>query len=943
MISNPWRQALFGLVSAATLSAQSTGTTTADLLGSLRGTEPSVLTEVRLLCKARGTRWAVRPDSRGGFAFHLLPPGAYELEVWSAGSLRLHLADLQLHTGTTHELSLPVPPPAQAQVCVEAALGSAGEIRTQAAWVVDSQLLADLPINRRDFADLSLVTPMTTKTRGPINAGAPDSGLSFAGAGPRQNNFMVDGLDNNDLGNGNSRLLMSMEAIQEFQVVANGYAAELGRATGGVINAVTKSGSNQTEGTLFYYLRPGGLDAKSPLAGSSSHFRMHQYGASASGPILKDRIFYFVCAEGLKLADENQVTIDPAVASAIRNAGFNLDTGSQVATEKNHSILAKLDYVQSPESRWGLRLLHSNQRNDSLIPWGGLKARSVGGRQDLRDTAVTLTNQWVPNTTLIRESKLMYTTRRNDIRPLDEDRTVQVDIQGAASFGTQRLTPQATRTTYLQLADTSTLLLGDHTLKGGIDWLNTRNRGSVENNYAGYYLFQAVPGLPSSLYPFQNGYFPVAFAQAFGDPSTDFSTDYQSAFIQDEWRPRQDLLIRLGIRYDRERIPTFTDTADYQTLGSAGAGTSYPRLFQTQRDWTSSRWSPRFSFSWQATQSWRCFGGFGTFMGQTNLAPVFGMRNINGIQGYGIVLTALDANPFDPAMIGMNPTMAWNQLDHRFAADPGIFPKSLVLPGSHEAPVSRQWNIGVEWKPRPDLTLTLDLLRSEGSHLMNMRDVNPYVNLTQRVIPEYSCIYRVDDSGTSRYSGQSITADWRPSPRARLQLSYCHSRAEDNVTDWATSLAPQDPLNPAGEWGPSSQDQRHRILVSAVLNTRDASSLWLRNWTLGFQASMGSGRPYTKLAGTDLNYNGDGSSDRPAGVGRNSENLPWSRRVDLRITRGFAWANIQGEASLDVFNLFNHANVTDVQNTLSSNTPAYGTPTDYDAMRQLQLGLRFRY
>jgi len=106
---------------------------------------------------------------------------------------------------------------------------------------------------------------------------------------------------------------------------------------------------------------------------------------------------------------------------------------------------------------------------------------------------------------------------------------------------------------------------------------------------------------------------------------------------------------------------------------------------------------------------------------------------------------------------------------------------------------------------------------------------------------------------------------------------------------------------------------------------------------------MGSGRPFTQLAGTDLNMNGDGSSDRPAGVGRNSENLPWSRRLDLRVSRGFFWAHTRVEGSLDIFNLFNHANVTEVQNTLTSNTPVYGTPTGFEPMRQFQFGVRLSF
>jgi len=595
-----------------------------------------------------------RIEPGGTFVFQLLPPGIYDLEVWSEGSTRLQLKALRFHAGSTHELSLPIPRAAGAEVSVEAPLGSSGEARTQAAWVVDSQLLSDLPINRRNYADLSLVTPMAAVARGPIDAGTPDSGLSLAGAGPRQNNFMVDGLDNNDMGNGSTRLLMSQEAIQEFQVITSGYSAEFGRATGGVINAVTRSGSNRPGGSLFYYLRPGGLDASSPLGGTGSGYRMHQFGASASGPLLKDRLFYFICAEGLRRSEDHPTTIDPTVADAIRSAGFALETGSQRATEKDHSILAKLDFLPDAENRLGLRLLHSRQESDDLIPWGGLKARSAGGSRELRDSAVALSHQWTPNAVLIRETRLMRTTRQNDVRPLDADGTVQVDIQGAASFGTQRLTPQSSSTTYLQLTDTSTLALGSHTLKGGIDLISARNSGYARNNYAGYHLFQAA-GPFSALQAFQVG-FPVAFVQAFGDPYTRFRTDHQSAFLQDEWRPGQDFMLRLGVRYDRERIPEFADTDAYRAL----AGTPGPQaaLFQTQRDWTSARWSPRLSFSWQATQAWRLFGGFGTFTGQTNLSPVLGMRTTNGAQGYGIILTALDPYPLDPSVVGMNPSIA---------------------------------------------------------------------------------------------------------------------------------------------------------------------------------------------------------------------------------------------------------------------------------------------
>nr|WP_320131805.1 TonB-dependent receptor [uncultured Holophaga sp.] len=919
------------------LAAQSTGSTTADLRVIL-APWPTPGLSLRLVSPERGQCWVLRPDQQGRAEFRLLPPGTYTLEVDAGEGRRLRVEGLTLSLGNTRELRLP--PPATAEVPVEE-----GMVGAPGTWSLDLPALEGLPASRRNYTGLSLTTPLAAMGRGPTNPGAPDSGLSLAGAGPRQNSFLVDGLDNNDLGNGNSRLLVSQSAIQAFQVLPGGYSAELGRATGGVVNAILKTGTNRTEGSVFDSFSPGSLDARSPLAGST-HFWMHQYGLSTSGPILKDRLFYFACAERLDRSATRTVNIDPAVATSIRGAGFNLETGDLESRDASTSALLKLDWIPSPDNRWSARFMGSRRGNDSLIPWGGLKARSTGGRQDTRDLAAALTWQWIPSPELLRESRFMLTDRRDRLVALDGDRTVQVDLQGMASFGTQRLTPQDLRTRYLQWSDATTLVRGAHTLKAGVDWINTLNQGRAENNSTGYYLFQAIPtyGLSSSLASFLAGA-PVAYVQSFGDSSTRFSTDLQSLYVQDEWRPAPPWTLQLGLRYDRERIPTFEDTPDYQALGGTTSSrledgaVAYSSLFRVQRNWTSARFSPRVSFTWEPTPRWKLHGGFGTFSGSTNLSPVFGLRTTNGLRGYGILQTILDANPYGPMT-------AWAQPGHRYSTAPEGVAHSLVIPGSHQSPVSRQQSLGLTWLAAPAWQLSLDLLHTKGSHLLNVRDVNAFVLSTaglRRVDTRYSSIYRVDDSGASRYWAQTLGCTWTPATGTRIQASYCHSSARDNYNDWTGALAPENTFDPSSEWGPSFQDQRHRFLVDALWSGPETGNPWVRGWQVGARATLGSGRPYSRLAGSDLNNNGDGASDRVPGYGRNSEQLPWSRRIDLRLTRTFQASQVRWEASLDIFNLLNHANVTEVQNVAGSDSPPYGTPTDYEGMRQFQFGLRASY
>jgi outer membrane receptor protein involved in Fe transport len=685
-----------------------------------------------------------------------------------------------------------------------------------------------------------------------------------------------------------------------------------------------------------------------------SDYRQEQFGATLGGPLIKDRLFYFVSVERYRKQDENDVSIDPVLAlPAIAAQGFQVENGSLGYEETQTSALLKLDYLQDEDNKWGFRFSYGDRSNENQIPWGGIIAESAGGILDGRNSQVAVSHQWLGSTSWMNECRVMYATEDSTLSSMDPFGSVSVDIAGVAQFGTQRLTPQNTSTDHLQFADTATFFLGPHTLKAGMDLLHSDNRGTVDQNMAGVYSFQELPGFfPGSLAAFNAG-FPAAYLQSWGNPTTSFKTRSDALFLQDDWQLSPRFLLKLGLRYDQESLPGF-DQSPYYDLQHPGPGDRLPdgvhpysQLFSTQSDWSSSRLSPRLSFSWQAEEPVRLYGGYGVFSGSTQLGALFGPRLYNNRDTQTVLYTFLDDLPRILTSQLPNLPVYWATGPAQ-AVPPSDAKPVLVIPGSYGMPETKAWNLGMEWLAGPSHRFTLDLLYTRGYGFMNARDVNAYVadpitGLPRRPDQRYSEVLRVDGSGESRYWGQTVGWQWKVNEDVALELSYTHGKAEDNYTDWNPDFPPQNTYDPSAEWGPSAEDQTNQVKLTGLFRSRSTHP-WLRNWTVAVSAQYASGRPYSQLVGYDQNLNGEGSSDRPTGVGRNRERGPDIKTVDLRLAREVALAGTRVEFLLEVFNLFNAANVLEVQNVLSAPAPhAYGTVLQYGPMRQFQFGLRVSF
>ncbi len=341
--------------SLAPLSADAqTRATSADLAGVVLDESKAVLPGVIVTATNAETSLvrSVVTDAAGRFAFPALQPGPYTIKAELPGfatETRQGIV-LQLGTSVAVDFTLKIAGTRE-EITVMAASPLVDTQQTAVSTVVSQKQIESLPINGRNFISFSIITPGVSTDRTPQQGASATSGLTFAGQRARSNNITVDGPDNNDAALGSGRATFSQEAVREFQVLANSYSAEFGKVSGGVVNIVTKSGTNTAAGNAFFYGRDDSLNRKGhfekvnpagqPIIQDKAPYSQKQFGGTLGGPILKDKIFVFGSFERLDVKASNFVAIDDTTrvpgltgaflgtsASLLRAAGFPVETGN---------------------------------------------------------------------------------------------------------------------------------------------------------------------------------------------------------------------------------------------------------------------------------------------------------------------------------------------------------------------------------------------------------------------------------------------------------------------------------------------------------------------------------------------------------------------------------------------------------------------------------------
>jgi hypothetical protein len=869
-------------------------------------------------------------DAEGRYRFAYLPVGKYQLTVERTGFAPLN-QQITLSVGQALDvpLKLSVAGLTESAVVVNDA-PVVETVRTQVAETIRPREIESLPLNGRNYLDLALLVPGVSRTNTGSNqrfaesAAVPGQGISVAGQRNLNNSFVVDGLSANDDAADLAGTFYSEEVIREFQIVTSGGIAEFGRASGGVVNVVTQSGTNDLHGRLYGYLRNQRLDARNALAPAKDPLTQGQYGATLSAPLRRDRTFIFANFEQTRRNDSNVITISPANVATINDrlkavgyGGSLIETGVVPGGYDSSNFFARVDHRFSSSNQLSARyslydISALNARN-----LGGLNAVSRGAGISDRDQTVAVNDVATLTPNVLNEARFQFTRSRLDA-PVNDTAGPAVNISGVANFGTATFSPLARATSLAELSDSVSAQRGSHSVKGGADFLYNRINIVFPGAFQGVYNFSSLPNFLSGNY--------TNFQQAFGAPSQLQANPNVGAFAQDEWRVRPDLTINAGVRYDVQFLsaPITTDAnnvaprlgvayapGDHKTVVRAGFGIYFDRI------------------PLRATSNALQRDGSKYLVAQ--LAPTDA-----GAPAFPNVLSALPSNlPTRPNITRVDPNI--------------------------KSSYSEQANLQVERELPGNASLSVGYLHLRGLHLIVSRNVNvPTLTAAQaraqgvanlgRPDPQWGNISRFESAGDSYYDGMIVSYNQRASRWASLRASYTLSKSLDDSGNFFFST-PQNNLNLRDEKSLSDNDQRHRLTVSGTLEApAEKSGDGVRRVLEGFQFSYifsyASRLPFNVVTGNDRNADTN-NNDRPIGIGRNAGRGFDFNSLDLRVSRRFRLTEHVGfETIIEGFNVLNRANFAVPNNTFGAGaTPlaAFGQPTAAFDPRQVQVGLRLNF
>jgi hypothetical protein len=909
--------------------------TSATVTGIVRDTSgalvPGATVEIRNHATAQ--LWHTVTDERGAFRLLYLPVGDYHLAVTLDGFTTAN-ANLGLGVGDQIDVPIVLKPAAVSEaVRVEAEAPLVEARRTELASVITPHEVDSLPLNGRNYLDLALLAPNVSRTnlrttdRFAETSAVPGTGVSVGGQRNLNNSFIVDGLSANDDAADLAGIYLSQEAVREFEVVTSGGGAEFGRGSAGTISVITQSGTNRLTGRVYEFFRNDHLDEQNPLSTRKDPLNQHQFGLTGGGPLVRDRTFWFGNVERTQQDRTGIVTIAPASVSAINTAldavayhGPRVSTGNFATGYTTTNVFLRGDH-QAGASRLQVRY--------NLYDVTSENARNVSGLSDVsRGTALDDTDQTAAGalqTTLssgaFNEARVQYTRSRLGA-PVNDPIGPAVSIAGVANFGTSTSSPTARDADVAQVTDTVTVQHASHLAKAGVDLLYNRIAIAFPGAIEGSYTF-------SSLASFERGIY-SQYQQAFGDVSLAQRNPNLGLFAQDEWRPRGDLTVNAGLRYDLQWLPS-------------------PILLD------SNNLSPRVGVAYAPGDGRtviRASGG--VYFDRIPLRATSNALQRDGTRYQTAVLSFGQAGaPLWPAVLPAFP--------------PAVLVSISTINPAVQSQCTQQASVQVERGIGSHVSAQIGYSYLRGHAILMSRNVNvPTLTAAEAALrgvanlgrpdPRYGNISQYDSIGDSWFHGLSASLETRRAPWGTVRLSYTLATAQDDAGN-AFFQTPQTQNDVLADKGPSDNDQRQRLVVSGTVG--DGASDRVRRALGGFQVgwvyAYASALPFNILTGAD-NNNDTTVNDRPAGTARNSGRLPCfdnldetcgTSSFDMRVSRRIGFGGSRAlELMLEAFNLFNRVNVVNVNNTIGntpSPSPTFKQVTSVADMRQVQLGVRWTF
>jgi len=942
--------------------------------GSIEGriSDPSGAVIPGALLKARNTRTSAKFDAisseDGLFQFPVLPVGPYQLRVEHTGFATLIQQGIIVTVGARISLTLTLSLAVRTDaVTVSGTTPLIETTRSKVSSTLGSRSINELPVNGRNFVDFVLLTPGVTRD-------AQVGDLSFAGQ-RMMNSLLVDGADDNNpffnqalgrAGFGRAPFQFSQAAVEEFQVNTNAYSAEFGRAGAGVINTVTKSGSNDLHGTGFWYYRDRGMNANDPVnklnGAPKSPFHFHQFGGALGGPIVKNKFFFFLSYDGQRSTLPNPVFLnlpagftfssDPAVSGFQQRALAYLvpRAASWNLTLDQNTYFTKFDWQISPIHHLSGRWNRQNFTGDNLENRGPQVSFEHTGATLINNDTVVASLTSTISTSMVNVASFAYL--RSDEPSLTNSINPEAKVfeggQLVLTIGRFPIDPRETNVQGWQWSDTLSLVRGHHSLRVGTDILWDQITFNSAANFSGSYTFTSLASFGRSL---AGAPLPLAgesYLQAFsGDGTPGARVHPNSAefagFIQDEWRFRPSLTFNLGVRYDVQLLAGPSVRNPSPELAAAGLDTSF---IPTDKN----NVAPRLGFAWSPLRNSRLVvrGGYGVFYARTpslmTARPFFQngitvqTRTFTGglIPSYPNTLCGLPDPSGTPPSCAAPPAGSGNPIIELFSRK---FSQAYTQQGS----------FGIEVQAADDLAVSASYLVVKGTHLPRTRDINlgtptnpthigiagtstvlTYQSFTlPRPIAGFDRILEFESAANSIYHGLAVQVNKRFSHHFELSGSYTLSKVIDDVPD-PFAVNPgiddfrmlSDPSNPRADRAAGINDQRHRLVMSGIWELSYANDLpaipkaILGGWEVSGILTAQTGQPYSGLINFDLNNDGNSATDRTPGLGRDTFYLPSTVSFDPRVTRNVQLTErTKLQFIWEAFNVFNRFNITGVRTT----------------------------
>ena len=897
---------LFTLISSTCAFAQS-GAGQGSISGIVQDASGAVIPNATVVVsnESKGIRRSLATTSSGAFsAPALIPAEGYKVTVSSSGFATYEATNITLSVGENRDLHIVMGvATATTTVDVSGTAVALDDTRTAVTQLIDSRQITELPTNGRRVDAFVLATP----------AVVPDGAfglLSFRGIAGH-NSFLTDGNDTTDQfyneNAGRTRISspISQEAVQEFQVISNNFAAEYGNAMGGVINTITKSGTNDLHGTGYWFFRNRTLNARDRFATFNPQDIRHQSGASLGGHIIKDKLFYFFNYEATRrnfpaIASLQNTGMFNAIGKIDQTAGRNPcpDTtrpAGQQATVAQCNTAINMLYTRNfgTVSRTvvqdlGLGKLdyHFNERNSfsfsvNLLRWvspHGIQAtgiifntgNAIGNNADstVRDGygRAQWTSVITPN--LVNEARFgwfhdrLFDAASDDFLFPGLGRAT-LTVNSTSNLGLAnsypRLNPSETR---FQVTDNLSWTKGSHTMKFGFEIAHTEDYVNQLINQFGSYSYSTLNQFALDFSGNTTGAKNWnTYSQTFGNPIVDTNLVNYGLYGQDQWRLNSRLLFNYGLRYEYSDIPQpKIVNPDYPQTGRINS----PK----------NNFSPRVGMSFALTNDQKTLlrAGYGIFYAryQTGLIENLFLTN-------GVYQTAITYNSNTPAQLAAGPVYPNNLAATTFSPPAGSI-NLLFADKNLRNPYTHQANVGIERQISSTLSIDVSYIWSRGVRLYGVRDLNlgplgapvtytiqdasganvgTYTTPTYRtrLDPKYRQISQLENPGLSYYDGLAVQVNKRFSHGFQGQIAYTWSHAIDLNQSTATnniffSPTPTSYANDfAQERGSAANDVRHRFVVNFVWSptfthsTSVFARYFVNNWQLSQVTTLQSSQP----------------------------------------------------------------------------------------------------